>query len=172
MNTEPESVLAQQIIDSCISHLEESVPRVERCFQQMSEEELWKDPNLNVVSPGNLILHLRGNLTQYVLSTLGGNKDQRQRSQEFKIKPGLGKDALLESYRETIQEVCQVITQLDAQVLSKIHRVQGFESTGTNILIHVVEHVSYHVGQIGYWVKVMKDCDLGYYAGQDLDVTE
>ncbi len=55
-------------------------------------------------------------------------------------------------------------------MLVQRYRVQGFEESGAGILIHVVEHFSYHVGQVTYFVKAYKDVDTGYYAGQNLDM--
>jgi len=49
--------------------------------------------------------------------------------------------------------------------------VQGFDENVTSILIHVAEHFSYHVGQITYYTKYIRDVDTGYYAGLDLGVT-
>jgi len=40
-----------------------------------------------------------------------------------------------------------------------------------SILVHVVEHFSYHVGQITYYVKSRKGIDLKYYSGIDLNQT-
>jgi len=48
--------------------------------------------------------------------------------------------------------------------------VQGYYHSGIGIIIHVTEHYSYHTGQIIFWVKLLKNKDLGFYAGIDLNV--
>ena len=70
-----------------------------------------------------------------------------------------------------MREAAEVVRKLDPEALLTTHRVQGFEETGTSILVHVIEHFSYHTGQVTYAVKLLKNIDLGYYAGQDLDRT-
>ena len=64
-----------------------------------------------------------------------------------------------------------VLDQLDESSLLRMYRVQGFSESGLSILVHVVEHFSYHVGQITYFVKSRRALDMGYYAAYDLDVT-
>ena len=61
------------------------------------------------------------------------------------------------------------IRNLSEEDLLKVRSVQGFEHSGTGIIIHVVEHYSYHTGQIAFWTKLLKDKDLGFYAGHDLN---
>ena len=48
--------------------------------------------------------------------------------------------------------------------------VQGFQLSGIGIVVHVVEHYSYHTGQISFWTKQLKNKDLRFYAGLDLNV--
>lgn len=165
------SQLDRRLIRCAVSHLRESVRRLEICLGALDGASLWREPGPRLASPGNLVLHLEGNLTQYVLATLGGRPDLRRRSEEFTARPGLEPGELLEQYARLIEDVCEVLESLTGERLEASHRVQGFEMDGVEILVHVVEHVSYHVGQIGFWVKKLRDRDLGYYEGQDLEVT-
>lgn len=149
----------------------ESVPRLKTCLALLSQEEIWQRPNRETVSIGNLVLHLNGNLRQWVLSTLGGLPDTRQRQSEFDEPGPLPTAELLGRLDEVMSGVEQVLARVTPDVLLATHRVQGFEETGTAILLHVTEHYSYHVGQITYAVKSRKAVDVGYYQGVDLGRT-
>lgn len=149
--------------------LDESIPRTRRCLGLLSDTELWHRPNANSNSAGNLILHLCGNARQWIVSALGGEPDQRRRQAEFDEQgpvPREHLEALLDRLDADLRRTLDALTP--EQVLAS-HRVQVFEESGMAILIHVVEHFSYHTGQITYLTKALKDLDTGYYAGQPLE---
>jgi uncharacterized damage-inducible protein DinB len=148
---------------------EESLPRIRTCLGQMSVDEIWARPNEQTVSAGNLVLHLAGNVRQYVIATLGGLPDVRERQSEFDEKGPLPTPELLGCLETTMAEASGVIDRLDSATLLRSHRVQGFVESGLSILVHVVEHFSYHTGQIAYIVKSRKNVDLGFYRGKDLN---
>jgi uncharacterized damage-inducible protein DinB len=148
---------------------EESLPRIRACLAQLSVDEIWARPNEQTVSAGNLVLHLAGNVRQYVVATLGGVPDVRERQAEFDEKGPLPTAELLGRLEATMAQAAAVIERLDSATLLRSHRVQGFVETGLSILVHVVEHFSYHTGQIAYIVKSRKNVDLGFYRGKDLN---
>ena len=147
----------------------ESVPRIKQCLAQLTEEEIWHRPNENVVSVGNLVLHLGGNLRQWVLSGLGGQPDHRQRDREFDENGPIPAETLIEQLDTLMQEVEAVLDQLNPTDLTTVRPVQAYEESGVSILMHVTEHFSYHTGQITYYVKTRKNVDLQYYGGHDLN---
>ena len=149
----------------------ESVPRIKKCLSQLTEEEIWHRPNENVVSVGNLVLHLCGNLRQWVLSGLGDAPDQRQRDREFHQTDPISACELVQRMDTLMEEVVRVLDQLTPQDLVTVRPVQAYQETGVAILMHVTEHFSYHTGQITYYVKTRKNVDLQYYGGQDLNRT-
>jgi len=149
----------------------ESLPRIEKCLTELTEEEIWYRPNEHSNSVGNLVLHLCGNVSQYVLSGLGGKPDLRQRQQEFDEKGPLPTQTLLDKLHAVMKEVEEVLQTVTSEELLRKRSVQGFEESGLSILVHVTEHFSYHTGQITYFVKWRKNRDMGYYAGLDLDQT-
>lgn len=149
----------------------ESVPRIKQCLAQLNENEIWYRPNENVVSVGNLVLHLCGNLRQWVLSGLGGQPDRRQRDREFGETGPVPAEVLVEQMDTLMREVTAVLDQLTPQDLAAVRSVQGYQESGVAILMHVTEHFSYHTGQITYYVKTRKNVDLQYYGGQDLNQT-
>jgi len=153
-----------------IYYLELNTPRIQKCLDQLSEQEVWQRPNDSSNSVGNLILHLCGNITQYILSGLGGKQDLRERDTEFESEGGVDKEELILMLSQVVSEASNVINSLSEEQLNEAYQVQGYDHTGISIIIHVVEHYSYHTGQIAFWTKLLKDQDLGFYAGQDLNV--
>ncbi len=151
--------------------IQEFPPRIHRSLGQLTEEEIWARPNAETVSAGNLVLHLLGNVRQYILSGLAGEPDERRRQTEFDEPGPLPTAELLRRLDELMAEVDRALDRIDPSTLLSPRRIQGFDESGLSILVHVVEHFSYHVGQITYIAKSRKAVDLGYYAGVDLNVT-
>lgn len=149
---------------------EESIPRLEKCLGLLTEAEIWYRPNARSNAVGNLVLHLCGNSRQWIISTLGREPDRRERQAEFDEQGPLPAGQLLEMLRTLRQDLERVLDQISPAMLVQRYQVQGFEESGAGILIHVVEHFSYHVGQVTYFVKAYKGVDTGYYAGQNLDM--
>jgi uncharacterized damage-inducible protein DinB len=148
---------------------DESLPRIRNCLARLTVDEIWARPNEQTVSAGNLVLHLSGNVRQYVIATLGGVADVRERQAEFDAAGPMATPELLDRLEKTMAEASGVIDRLDPAALLKTYRVQGFVESGLSILVHVVEHFSYHTGQIVYIVKSRKNIDLGFYRGKDLN---
>ena len=139
-------------------------------MNQLTEEEVWHKPNSNTNSIGNLILHLCGNISQYIHSSLGNQEDTRTRDIEFSTAGGFTKKELLVKIKIVTDKAIQIISSTSEQELIRKRKVQGFEYSGIGIIIHVTEHYSYHVGQIAYWTKLLKDKDLGFYEDYDLNI--
>jgi len=150
---------------------QENLTRLEKCLNLLTEEELWHRPNENTVSVGNLVLHLCGNIRQWILSGIGGESDHRQRQSEFDEVGPIPAQQLLEKLKSVLTEVDLLLDRLEPQILVEKRKVQGFDESGLSIIVHVVEHFSYHVGQITYITKAKKNVDLKYYGGVDLDQT-
>lgn len=144
---------------------EENFPRLRKCLLQLSDKEIWSKPNLHSNSVGNLALHLCGNIRQWIGSGLGKNQDERVRDLEFSEKGPIPKDELLALINKVENEARDILADCSIDDLLKIHDVQIYRESGISILIHVVEHFSYHVGQITYFIKYKKDMDMGYYQG-------
>lgn len=150
--------------------LSEGATRVETCLSMISQEESWQKPGAQLVSVGNLVNHLCGNINQWVLKELGGEDYVRQRDSEFREITGEHPSVLASKLRTTIDQARSVVAKLAESDLDRVYTVQGFQETGVGILLHLVEHLSYHVGQITFYVKLTKGVDVGYYKGMDLDI--
>jgi len=148
---------------------DEGVPRLKKCLDQLTDEEVWQRPNANSNSMGNLVLHLTGNVRQWIVAGLDEQEDTRQRQAEFDEKGPVARQQMLTDLDAVMEEAEEVLNRLTPEKLLQQFDVQGFQETGIGILLHVVEHFSYHVGQMTYYVKAVKDMDMGYYAGLDLE---
>jgi len=146
----------------------ESLPRIRKCIGLLTEDEIWHRPNAETVSVGNLVLHLCGNVRQWICTGLGGQPDHRERDKEFSTIGPIPTPELLDKLEQTLRDAETVLDALNPDSLLESRPVQIYQQTGVNILVHVVEHFSYHTGQIPYYTKTRKCVDTGYYAGQNL----
>ena len=147
---------------------EESLARLVSCLERLSLEQIWFAPNENCNSVGNLILHLEGNITQWIMSGLGNLPDHRSRPEEFVSNQDLKKEELIERITRTIHDSVTLVDSLDEADVMESRNVQVFEEDGISILIHVIEHTSYHTGQVTLLTKMMLNLDTGYYKGLSL----
>jgi uncharacterized damage-inducible protein DinB len=161
--------ISKEFISQSIYRIQENLPRIEKCLNELSDEELWQRPNSSSNSIGNLVLHLCGNITQYIISGLGKSADNRNRDSEFAATGGFTKTELRNKIASTINNAVSVIKGLSENDLAETKSVQGYNSSGISIIVHVTEHLSYHTGQITFWTKCLKNKDMGYYAGIDLN---
>lgn len=164
-----EQELIREFIHNSISRIDENTKKVNKCFEELDEKDIWIHPNESSNSIGNLVLHLCGNIRQYIISSLGEREDIRERDLEFSTRGGPNKIELLEKLSMIIREAKSIIRTADAAKLLKIQSVQGYEYSGLGIIYHVVEHYSYHTGQIIFFTKLLKNKDLAFYAGIDLN---
>jgi uncharacterized damage-inducible protein DinB len=150
---------------------DEQIPRLYRSLSLLEDEEIWRRPNENTPSVGNLVLHLCGNVRQWIGTGIGGAPDVRKRAEEFSEEGPLPKEDLTRRIDEMQADARKALAAADPASLLETHRIQAFEETGLAILVHVVEHFSYHVGQISYVAKSIRNVDLAYYEGMNLDET-
>lgn len=148
---------------------DESLPRILKCLEQLDDAQIWWRPNPSSNSIGNLVLHLCGNVTQWIYAGLGGHQDTRKRQQEFDQQHGIERHELIGLLEATMEKIKPVILQVTTDDLLRKRPVQTFEETGLTILIHVTEHFSYHTGQIAYISKMLLDKPLGFYEGVSLE---
>jgi len=145
------------------SRLEEQfLPPLLDCLERLSEEEIWWRPNEASNSAGNLVLHLCGNMRQWIISGLGGAKDTRERDKEFSERGPMARGELGERFRRTVEESCAVLERLKPEDLTRRYRIQAFDVTGYEAAAQVTQHVAYHLGQIIYLTKLKRAQDLGF----------
>jgi uncharacterized damage-inducible protein DinB len=138
------------------------LPRIATCLKQLSPEQIWWRPNAASNSVGNLVLHLTGNVRQWIISGLGGPPDVRQRDREFNARGPLPGRVLAGRLRKTVEEACRVLGKLSPEDLARVHTIQKFRVTGMEATFHVAEHFSHHAGQIILLTKMLTGSDLKF----------
>ncbi len=141
------------------------LPRIAACLDQVEEADLWWRPNEASNSIGNLVLHLAGNVRQWIVSGVGGAADVRRRQEEFDRRDPLPRAELLATLRQAVEDAVAVLDPLDGAQLAEPRRIQGYETTVLGAIYHVVEHFSMHTGQIILLTKARTGRDLGFYRG-------
>ena len=149
--------------------MDEWWPRLRQTVESLSEAQVWWRPNEASNSIGNLILHLNGNVRQWLLTSFSHADDARNRPAEFAERQALPVGPLVEALDATLREVSVALSGLtDADLLRPIH-VQGYTVTGLQAVYHVVEHFGMHYGQVLYIAKLVRGESLGFY--RELDET-
>lgn len=159
----------QHFIETCRYYIgSDYYPKIRRCLGTLSEDDIWWRPNLHSNSVGNLVLHLAGNIRQWIVSGIGGRPDIRERAEEFSAEGATegaewNRTALVTHLEGTLADVDEVLAALSPDDLLRRRVIQGMEVTVLEGLFHAVEHFSTHTGQIVYITKLRADVDLGFY---------
>ncbi len=129
------------------------LPRLRRAVETLPERDLWWRPHGASTTVGNLLLHLDGNIRQWILSGIGGRPDERHRAEEFARREGGTRAELMGAPARTVEDAAKVIEKETA--LDRTLRIQGSDTTCRGAIYHVVEHLSWHTGQI-VWIAKMR----------------
>lgn len=144
--------------------LGEQLPRIRTCVQRLGDAGIWRRPAPVCNSVGNLLLHLCGNTTQWILVTFGATADARNRPAEFAATAGATGDQLVDALAAVYTRACDLVDSLPVAELLRPRLVQGrYTETGLAAILHVLEHSSGHAGQIYAWTKQATGEDLRFY---------
>ena len=139
------------------------LPKIERCLEQLNDQQIWWRPNPESNSIGNLVLHLCGNARQWIVCGLGAEPDNRMRDAEFAQRDVIPRAELLQLLRTTLADVERVLRHLDASILLEKRTIQGSNVDLLEAIFHVTEHFSMHTGQIIMLTKMLTQQDLRFY---------
>lgn len=148
--------------------LEEYLPRIRKCVELLSVEQAWQKPAKHGNSVANLLLHLIGNTTQWILCGLGDQEDMRDRGGEFAAQRDdaqIPLDDVLDRLEATVSAACEIVANLSVAELLAERDFQGgrYRGSGMSGVLHVLEHFSGHAGQIYALTKQLTETDLGFY---------
>ena len=129
----------------------------------MPAGRIWSRANESSNSVGNLVLHLAGNVRQWIVAGVGGQPDVRQRDIEFSARGGDDVKVLLERLEKVLSEVDAVLARLTPASLGELRLIQGRETSIFSAVYHVVEHFSGHTGQIILLAKESAPNALRFY---------
>ena len=158
-----ESPLHTQVLEYSANKLEQMTSRIEVCLGKLSAGQVWARGNENENAVGNLVLHLSGNVRQWIVASVGGRPDNRDRNAEFDARGGIAIPELSERLRGTISEAAAVIRAVSLERLTQRLVIQNYEVSVLEAILHVVEHFSGHTGQIIFATKMLTGADMGFY---------
>jgi uncharacterized damage-inducible protein DinB len=138
-------------------------PRLRETVAPLSEQQLWWRPNEASNSIGNLVLHLNGNVYQWLVASFNREEDKRDRPAEFAAGGEATASDLLVKLGATLDAAARVLDRLTAEELLAPYEIQGYKVRGLDAVYQVVEHFGLHYGQIIYIAKSLTGRDLGFY---------
>ncbi len=143
--------------------LEQLHGRIQDCLGRLTPEQIWTRNSQNENAVGNLVLHLSGNVRQWIGSGVAGLADHRERDAEFDARGGKEPAELSELLNTRVAEVTAIIRAVPATRLTERITPQGHDVTVLEAIAHVVEHFAMHTGQVIFLTKMLTGQDLGYY---------
>jgi len=139
------------------------IERVDRCLATLAPKQIWWRGQDNSNAIGNLLLHLAGNVRQWIVSGVGGVPDVRDRDAEFACREPLAASELRARLAAAVRDADAVLARLTEADLHQTRRIQVYDMTVLEAVHHVTEHFALHCGQILYATKLLTGGDLGFY---------
>jgi len=155
--------LQREFLTFSAGKLREQSGKIASCLGKLTDEQVWARGSDHQNAIGNLVLHLCGNVRQWIVSSVGGAADVRQRDAEFAARSGAPVPELAERLRSTVEEAAVVLNRVTTERLEQPLVIQGYQVSGLLAIYHVVEHFSGHTGQIIFATKMLTGSDLGFY---------
>ena len=148
-----------------VSHyqLRTRVKRIETCLGILTDDQIWARRHEVENAVGNLVLHLCGNIKQWVVGGIGEQSVVRDRDAEFAQRAPLSAAELAGRLRAVAGEAEAVLERLTSAHLVKPRRIQGYDVTVLHAIYHVIDHLAEHSGQIIWATKGLTGRDLGFY---------
>ena len=161
-----DNTLRDEFCAFAATKLSDDLKQIEKCLSLLTVEQVWSRPNEASNAIGNLVLHLRGNVQLWIVSSIGGVSFERNRPAEFAQRDALPVNQILPSLQQTVSDASDVIRRLAAERLLEQVTIQGYTVSVLAAVFHVVEHFSLHTGQIVYQTKSLTGLDLSLYDAQ------
>jgi Protein of unknown function (DUF1572) len=155
--------LAATVGAAAAHELGSAVERIKHCLDQLNDEQVWQRSRPGLNSIGNLILHLCGNLRQWIVAGVGGAPDDRNRPAEFAERGPIPKDELMHRLETVVAEAKRILAGVDARQLSERRRIQGFDVTGLAAIFDSVPHFRGHTQEIIHMTRLQL-CDVYQFA--------
>jgi len=143
--------------------LDECLIRIGHCLGQLSDAQVWWRPHESMNSIGNLILHLNGNVRQWIVTGLGNAADDRNRPQEFLERTMIPKGSLMAQLEGTISEAKVVLSRVTADDALEQRRIQGFDLNGFGVIFDCVPHFKGHTQEIVCLTRWQLGDDYGFH---------
>jgi uncharacterized damage-inducible protein DinB len=177
----PESPLAASLMflrHARFRLLEDYFVKIAAAIEMLDDEQVWRRPNESSNSIGNLLMHMSGNVRQWIISGIGGAEDIRDRASEFAARDLASRGELIKTVRATLDEADRVLAGIEDECaaansdepLQRICMPQSYEVTVFDAIFHAVEHFSYHTGQIVFAAKWLAEGQVSFYDDRRLNL--
>ncbi|MGL4461763.1 MAG: DinB family protein [Planctomycetia bacterium] len=160
---EPQRLIVDEFAAYARGKLEDSLALIERCVDSLTPEQIWHRPNDVSNSIGNLILHLSGNIRQWIGDAVGGVPHDRNRPAEFAQREIVPTAELVAGLRQAVAVAVRALERLAVDDFLRVRVIQGYQVTALAAVFHAVEHFSLHTGQIVYATKILTGVALAQY---------
>jgi len=137
--------------------------RIRECVGTLSYGQIWQRRTGNENAIGNLVLHLCGNVRQWIGFGVAGKPDLRERDREFAARGDIQPAELIERLNATVSEALTDLRNVTPQRLQERVKIQAYELSVLEAIYHVVEHFAQHAGQIIFATKQLTGDDLGFH---------
>ena len=131
--------------------------RMLHCVAQLSQDDLWWRPQPGMNAVGNVVLHVCGNLRQWVVTgcdPAGQREDDRQRDAEFSATGGHTGEQLTGLLNRTVEEAQATIRAMNKDDLLRPRFIQIAEVTGMGAVWHSVAHLEGHAQEAIYATRL------------------
>jgi uncharacterized damage-inducible protein DinB len=155
--------LDRTFLDAAARQLEMLSGRIVACLDKLDDAQVWFRAAGHENAVGNLVLHLCGNVRQWIGIAAGDLADIRQRDAEFNAEGGLSRDELKERLQTTVKLATVLLGSADAAKLARLVRIQNYEVTGLEAIFNSVQHFGQHAGQIIFITKNLTATEMGFY---------
>lgn len=160
--------LATRFLERSRYYLGEEYPvKIAAALRSMPSDKLWWRPNNRANSAGNIVIHLCGNVRQWIVAGVGGAPDVRQRDAEFAAVDGMSCEELLAELHAARDAVMDVLSTLSPDMLGEQRSIQGRDTNVFAAIYHVVEHYSGHAGQLILLAKTFTPAGVQFYEDAD-----
>ncbi len=140
--------LAALIGEEAHYEMNDAVGAIKHCFAQLTEEQVWWRSDERMNSIGNLVLHVCGNMHQWIVSGVGGAANTRRRQSEFDERGPIENAELLQRLDDTLREVAAVLEQLSPELLAEKRIIQAHDVTCLQAILHSMAHLRGHTQEI------------------------
>jgi hypothetical protein len=148
------SDVASAFIAQARQRLAADIERIKHCVEQLDDAQLWWRPQEPLNSIANLLLHLCGNLRQWIISGVGGETDTRDRPREFAERAAISKGELIGRLETVVAQVDAVLAGLEGARLLEPRRIQGFDETALSAIWNSLNHLGGHAQEIVYITRL------------------
>lgn len=147
--------IAALYVESVRKGIEKSKGTIKHCLDQISNDQFWWRPNPEMNSIANILLHLTGNIKQWIIAGIEDLNDQRDRPAEFSDRSGKSVHAVWEDFSRTLDAACLTLSKVDAESLNRTRRIQGYDVKGLDAIYNSASHLQGHTQEIIYITRMM-----------------